>query len=109
MANGILVDTGGNPWKIYYGSNGASAPVTLCAYDLIPKRVRLVAPSAAQGNYWELKDGQGRIVYYEGPATGADFDPVEQRPRAHEVWSGPISIANFDQGSGGDAIMLIYL
>ena len=92
MAAGVVIDTGGNPWKITYTSNtaggGVTLPALLCAYDLIPKRLRWISPSAAQGDEVIIDDVQGRICYEEGPATGADFDPVEQRPRLHEKWMG---------------------
>jgi hypothetical protein len=93
MAAGVVIDQGGNPWKLTYTSNtsvggGSTLPALLCQYDLIPKRVRWMSPTAAQGDQVIIDDVQGRVCYEEGPATGADFEPVEQRPRLHEKWIG---------------------
>lgn len=84
----VLVDQGGNPWKFVATGGAETLPITICQYDLIPKRVRWISPAATAGDEVVIQDVQGRICYEEGPAAAAEFDPVEQRPRLHEKWMG---------------------
>ena len=89
----MIIDTNGNPWKITYTANtsvggGVTLPALLCQFDLIPKRVRWEGVTTGVNNQVIIDDVQGRICYQEGPAAGADFDPVEQSPKLLEKWIG---------------------
>lgn len=84
----VLVDQSSNVWSFSATGGAETLPITICAYDLIPKRLRWVSPAATAGDQVIIKDAQGNVCYEEGPANGAEFDPVEQRPREHEKWIG---------------------
>lgn len=118
MANGIDVDTGGNPWIITFHSNGGTAlPATIVgvqntgnqAYPIMPKRIQWISKGAAQGDGVILKDvpgiggaGTARKIF-ETYATGADFDYMEARPRARESFVG-LQVTQMDSG-----VLYIYI
>jgi hypothetical protein len=104
MAAGIDVFTAGRVWTIKY--NGSTAthtlPYAICPFDLIPLRiVWRTDANAVAGNAAILQSqpagGTATDVYKE-VVQGAYGEPTEQKPHAHEQWSGPVVVTQFDNG-----------
>lgn len=99
MAN-IAVDTSGaGVWIITTTSGTQTLPYTLCTYDLIPKRMRWISPTALAGDQVIIQDAAGIEVYRE-IAGAANADPYEQRPRLLEKWIGYPAKANGSSNTG---------
>lgn len=103
MAN-ILVDTGGNPWKITTTAGVSALPYTLIPnqktgnmpYALMPLRIRWVNKAGQADDTIIITDWKGKEVL-KLVGTGADYQYDVTRPKGYEAYIGPI-ITTFDRG-----------